>query len=194
MLNRYGPWLDINLVEPTGPQSCSVRFEYFLDQDFSADEGYVQESLAASETVQQEDVKLCESVQRGLRSPAYNMGRYIAADLALCSRWYHLEGNGTSAYSTSTLLYVLARTANIASRNVHCLDTLLVAACALVSLSMLSPNPAEFACSANAPYLIQFEFKLPACAPFQPVSLYSWSLHTTVNLLRHGEHTCSNLM
>lgn len=83
MLNRYGPWLDINLVEPTGPQTCTVRFEYFLDRGFSADEGYAQESLAASETVQQEDVKLCEAVQRGLRSPAYNMGRYIAADFAL---------------------------------------------------------------------------------------------------------------
>ena len=83
MLNRYGPWLDINLVEPTGPQTCTVRFQYFLDQGISADEGYVQESLAASESVQQEDVKLCEAVQRGLRSPAYNMGRCIAALLTL---------------------------------------------------------------------------------------------------------------
>ena len=75
MLNRYGPWLDINLVEPTGPQSCQVRFEYFLHRNFSPDDSYVQESLAASDTVQQEDVKLCESVQRGLRSQAYDSGR-----------------------------------------------------------------------------------------------------------------------
>lgn len=77
MLNRYGPWLDLNLVEPTGPQTCQVRFEYFLQQGFSPDDSYVQESLAGSDEVQQEDVKLCEAVQRGLRSPAYNMGRCV---------------------------------------------------------------------------------------------------------------------
>lgn len=82
MLNRYGPWLDLNLVEPTGPQTCTVRFEYCLQEGFSADEGYLQESLEASETVQQEDVKLCEAVQRGLKSPAYDTGRYSAAQTA----------------------------------------------------------------------------------------------------------------
>ncbi|KAL3162879.1 hypothetical protein ABBQ32_009329 [Trebouxia sp. C0010 RCD-2024] len=76
MLNRYGPWLDLNVVEPTGPQTCTVRFEYFLQEGFSPDKGYLQESLEASETVQQEDVKLCEAVQRGLKSPAYDTGRY----------------------------------------------------------------------------------------------------------------------
>ena len=75
MLNRYGPWLDINIVEPNGPQSCQVRFEYYLQDDFEPDEGYVRESLEASDAVQQEDVQLCEAVQRGLRSPAYGSGR-----------------------------------------------------------------------------------------------------------------------
>lgn len=75
MLNRYGSWLDINIVEPTGPQTCQVRFEYFLHQDHKAEEGYVGESLEASDAVQQEDVRVCEAVQRGLRSPAYGTGR-----------------------------------------------------------------------------------------------------------------------
>lgn len=34
-----------------------------------------QESLEGSHEVQLEDVKLCEAVQRGLRSPAYDTGR-----------------------------------------------------------------------------------------------------------------------
>lgn len=76
MLNRYGPWLDINIVEPTGPQTCQVRFEYFLHRDHKAEEEFVEESLQASDAVQQEDVRLCEAVQRGLRSPAYDSGRY----------------------------------------------------------------------------------------------------------------------
>ena len=32
MLNRYGPWLDTNTVVPTGPRSCTVRFDYFLEE------------------------------------------------------------------------------------------------------------------------------------------------------------------
>ncbi len=83
MLNRYGPWLDINIVEPTGPQTCQVHFEYFLQQDFKADAGYVDESLEASDAVQQEDVKLCEAVQRGLRSPAYDTGRSVPVPVPL---------------------------------------------------------------------------------------------------------------
>ena len=75
MLNRYGPWLDINIVEATGPQTCRVRFEYFLHQGHEAEEEFVEESLQASDAVQQEDVRLCEAVQRGLRSPAYDSGR-----------------------------------------------------------------------------------------------------------------------
>lgn len=78
MLNRYGPWLDINIVEPTGTESCQVRFEYYLEQSASLDAAAVKASLASSHEVQLEDVKLCEAVQRGLRSPAYDTGRSVA--------------------------------------------------------------------------------------------------------------------
>ena len=73
---RYGPWLDVNWVTPTSPTTCSVLFDYFLDEGVLAtDERAVTEGLAASNQVQQEDVALCESVQRGLQSPAYDCGR-----------------------------------------------------------------------------------------------------------------------
>lgn len=36
----------------------------------------LQESIEGSHEVQLEDVKLCEAVQRGLRSPAYDTGRF----------------------------------------------------------------------------------------------------------------------
>lgn len=85
MLNRYGPWLDINIVEPTGSQTCQVRFEYFLHQDHEAGEKFVEESLQASDAVQQEDVRLCEAVQRGLRSPAYDTGRSVLVPAHLLS-------------------------------------------------------------------------------------------------------------
>ncbi len=32
-VNRYGPWLDVNLVRPTGPDSCVTIFDYFLEAE-----------------------------------------------------------------------------------------------------------------------------------------------------------------
>ncbi|GAB2219093.1 hypothetical protein Droror1_Dr00006721 [Drosera rotundifolia] len=78
MINRYGPWMDTNLVLPLGPRKCLVVFDYFLDASLKDDESFIQRSLKESEQVQIEDIKLCEGVQRGLQSPAYNCGRYAA--------------------------------------------------------------------------------------------------------------------
>jgi len=76
MLNRYGPWLDVNLVLPLGPERCLTVFDYYLDFHVAPDEQFIQRSLAASEQVQLEDITICESVQRGLRSRSYEKGRY----------------------------------------------------------------------------------------------------------------------
>ena len=63
-------------MTPTSATTCSVLFDYFLDESVLAIDGKaVAEGLAASDQVQQEDVALCESVQRGLTSPAYDCGR-----------------------------------------------------------------------------------------------------------------------
>ncbi|KAI3782270.1 hypothetical protein L2E82_12310 [Cichorium intybus] len=76
MVNRYGPWMDTNLVLPLGPRRCKVIFDYFLDASLKDDESFIAESLKDSEQVQIEDIRLCESVQKGLESPAYDSGRY----------------------------------------------------------------------------------------------------------------------
>ncbi|CAL5219950.1 g1882 [Coccomyxa viridis] len=76
MVNRYGPWMDTNIVTPTGPESCIVRFDWWLEEHLCHDSALTEQSLADSEQVQQEDIALCEAVQRGLRSPAYDSGRY----------------------------------------------------------------------------------------------------------------------
>ncbi|KAL8208656.1 hypothetical protein R6Q57_008068 [Mikania cordata] len=74
--DRYGPWMDTNLVVPLGPRRCKVVFDYFIDASLKDDESFVVKSLEDSEKVQMEDIRLCESVQRGLESPAYGSGRY----------------------------------------------------------------------------------------------------------------------
>ncbi|XP_015081828.1 choline monooxygenase, chloroplastic-like [Solanum pennellii] len=77
IISRYGPWMDTNLVLPQGPRKCLVIFDYFLDSSHKSDESFIAQSLEDSETVQIEDMKLCEAVQRGLESPAYCSGRYV---------------------------------------------------------------------------------------------------------------------
>lgn len=74
MFNRYGPVLDTNWVIPTGPEQCETIFEYFFAPE--CDEEFVERSLQASHQVQLEDILICESVQRGLRSRGYDKGRY----------------------------------------------------------------------------------------------------------------------
>ncbi|KAH6837914.1 choline monooxygenase [Perilla frutescens var. hirtella] len=76
MINRYGPWMDTNLVLPMGPWKCQVIFDYFLDGSLMGDSDFIGKSLQDSERVQEEDITLCKAVQHGLESPAYNVGRY----------------------------------------------------------------------------------------------------------------------
>jgi choline monooxygenase len=62
-------------VSPSNYRSLQVLFDYYLEPSLAADAAFVAASLAASDRVQQEDITLCESVQRGLASPAYDAGR-----------------------------------------------------------------------------------------------------------------------
>ena len=80
MLNLYPDHLQVNHILPLGPERTLTRFEWFVPDPLPPDwsEKYA-ENLAFSEAVQQEDIFLCESVQRGLRSLTYERGRYSVA-------------------------------------------------------------------------------------------------------------------
>ncbi|KAM4090196.1 hypothetical protein ACJW30_09G041500 [Castanea mollissima] len=41
MINRYGPWMDTNLVLPLGPRRCPVVFDYFLEASLKVSERHV---------------------------------------------------------------------------------------------------------------------------------------------------------
>ncbi len=88
MLNAYGRWVDTNVVTPLTADSCSVAFEWFLHGERPGDEAHIEQALAASHEVQLEDVALCEDVQRGLLSPAYDTGRW-ALCIMRCSGHAH---------------------------------------------------------------------------------------------------------
>lgn len=74
MINRYGSVLDTNVVLPIAANRCAVVFDWWFDE--SVDTRAMDESLESSARVQEEDRLICESVQRGLRSSAYDAGRY----------------------------------------------------------------------------------------------------------------------
>jgi choline monooxygenase len=75
MINCYGGAMDTNLVVPRGVDATEVLFDfYFADVSAPARAGNLA-SIAISEEIQQEDVAICVSVQRGLRSGAYETGR-----------------------------------------------------------------------------------------------------------------------
>ncbi len=76
MINRYGPMMDTNRVIPRGHDETLVIFDYYFTTETAADAAFVEKSLAASDVVQQEDVEICESVQKGLGSASYDQGRY----------------------------------------------------------------------------------------------------------------------
>jgi choline monooxygenase len=69
--------LDTNLVVPLGHDRTRVIFDfYFRDVDGAPAAEFIERSIAASHRVQEEDVRICESVQKGLGSPAYDRGIY----------------------------------------------------------------------------------------------------------------------
>jgi len=77
MLNRYGPILDTNWVVPLSQDTTRVVFDYyFLETEGDAAREFIERSITASHRVQEEDIQICESVQRGLGSPAYDRGIY----------------------------------------------------------------------------------------------------------------------
>ena len=75
MLNWYEGYLDTNLVLPLGVDRCEVIFDFYFGDTSEANMPYVRESMGVSELVQQEDIVICDGVQRGLSSRAYQAGR-----------------------------------------------------------------------------------------------------------------------
>jgi choline monooxygenase len=77
MLNIYPDNFSTNLIVPLGHDKTLTIFEWFFHGATSAQVSErIQRAIAFSDEVQQEDIGLCESVQRGLNSATYDRGRY----------------------------------------------------------------------------------------------------------------------
>ena len=75
MINWYEGVMDTNLVVPRGVNKTEVIFDYYFYDVSQQSREKNLASIAVSERIQNEDVAICESVQRGLASHAYSAGR-----------------------------------------------------------------------------------------------------------------------
>ena len=79
MLNIYQDNLSTNVILPNGPDRTLTVFEwYFAEPGTGAGWESMQQTIAFSDEIQQEDIGVCEQVQRGLRSRSYTRGRFSA--------------------------------------------------------------------------------------------------------------------
>ena len=77
MLNVYPDNFSTNLIVPLGPERTLTVFEwYFRDPASAETRKKIDETVAFSDEIQLEDIKICEAVQRGLHSATYRSGRY----------------------------------------------------------------------------------------------------------------------
>lgn len=51
MINRYGPWMDTNVVVPLAPDRCRVDFDWWIDQDLALDAGIIDAGVQSSDQV-----------------------------------------------------------------------------------------------------------------------------------------------
>ena len=75
MINLYEGYMDTNLVLPDGVDRCTVIFDFYFADGSEAARAQNLQSIAVGECVNNEDVGICEAVQRGLHSRAYGAGR-----------------------------------------------------------------------------------------------------------------------
>jgi choline monooxygenase len=79
MLNIYPDNMSLNIVLPQGPDRCVTIFEWYRhDATAASDADAIAKTIAFSDDIQREDIFICEAVQRGLASGAYDRGRFSA--------------------------------------------------------------------------------------------------------------------
>lgn len=75
MINWYLNAMDTNLVIPRGVDQTEVIFDFYFPDTSPEAMKQNRASIEVGQRIQDEDVAICKSVQRGLRSRAYDAGR-----------------------------------------------------------------------------------------------------------------------
>ena len=75
MINWYEGVMDTNLVLPLGVNQTEVIFDFWFEDVSEAAYARNRASVDVGQQIQDEDMAICKSVQRGLHSRAYSTGR-----------------------------------------------------------------------------------------------------------------------
>ncbi|SPF48111.1 Rieske (2Fe-2S) domain protein [Candidatus Sulfotelmatobacter kueseliae] len=75
MINCYAGYMDTNYVIPVDADHCTVIFDFYFSEVSEARREFNAQSVNVGNRVQEEDLGICEDVQRGLKSRAYGAGR-----------------------------------------------------------------------------------------------------------------------
>ena len=75
MINWYQGAMDTNLVIPHGIDKTEVIFDFYFPDISDAARTRNRSSIEVGQRIQDEDVAICRSVQRGLNSRTYSAGR-----------------------------------------------------------------------------------------------------------------------
>jgi choline monooxygenase len=75
MINCYEGVMDTNLVRPIAVDKTEVVFDFYFTDVSEAARQRNLASVSVGDKIQQEDLDICASVQRGLKSRAYEAGR-----------------------------------------------------------------------------------------------------------------------
>jgi choline monooxygenase len=75
MINCYEGYMDTNYVIPLDADHCRVIFDFYFSDVGEAHREHNRQSVEVGNRVQDEDLGICEDVQRGLKSRAYKAGR-----------------------------------------------------------------------------------------------------------------------
>ena len=78
MLNIYQGQLQTNIVLPIDHRTTLVRFDWYAVNPPSEHDDAWTKLIAFADEIQDEDIGICEAVQKNLRSRIYDRGRYSA--------------------------------------------------------------------------------------------------------------------
>jgi len=96
MLNVLPGRLQTNLVVPIDHERCRVVFDYYYDDvESEAARRKIEEDLEFADRIQEEDIGICEHVQKGLGSRGYDRGRF---SVKFEQGVYHFQGLVRESY------------------------------------------------------------------------------------------------
>ena len=70
-MNIYGDSMNVEVIVPTGPESCTVLYSHFFVDPNATD---IADVIALADTVMEQDRRMVEAVQRNLASGSYRGG------------------------------------------------------------------------------------------------------------------------